>query len=545
MRYRIFVMCLCAAVSSAAAGEGEQWASDATRNMAMDVSDLPDRLGEENLLWRHELRGRMMYGQPTVAGDRIVVGGDGRLVEDDELKRLKPRGSIFCVDAVTGERLWEMPTGWGHYGVCSTPVIEGDRVYIVGSKGDMLCLDLHGLANGNDGPFTDEAAYFSMTNESETLTDLKESFGDILWMVNMREQLGVEWHDAPSGSPLLLGDHVWVTTSQSYHTNEFRYEHGILREIDRWGPNIAVFDKRTGKVLATDDIVVPATYHGQWSSLTSGVVANGERRVFWGDGYGYLRAFSAKLPQGAGAGGEPATIKQLWWCDVNPPDYRTRDGVPLPYPTWRDSRGIREGKVEICGEGPCEIISTPLFWNGRVYAILGRDYMYQLRKEGRAMGDSCLVCIDANVTLPAKRRFNPPPSVTDQAILWSTREVGRGMSSMGVADGLLYVADTAGFLNCFDALSGQKLWAHDLGTKVWASSPLIADGKVYVGSAKGDFFILRAAREKEVLWTGETKAEITTPTAVDGVLYVFSARELTAYGSRDALRRLAARRRGK
>jgi outer membrane protein assembly factor BamB len=422
-----------------------------------------------------------------------------------------------------------MPTGAGRYGICSTPVIEGDRVYIVGSTGDMLCLDLNGQADGNDGPFTDEAAYFSTTNKDEPLTALKDSWGDIIWAVSMRRDLGVEWHDAPSGSPLLLGDRIWVTTSQSYHTNEFRYEDGVLREIDRWGPNIVVFDKHTGKVLATDDIVVPATFHGQWSSLSSGVVNDGERRVFWGDGYGYLRAFSTDLPERADAEG-PATIKQLWWCDVNPPDYRLRDGVALPYPTWRDSRGIREGKTEHCARGPCEIIATPVFWDHKVYAILGRDYMYQIREDGRALGDSHLVCIDASVTLPEKRRFNPPPDVTDQAILWSTREVGRGMSSMAIDDGLLYVADTAGELHCFDARTGKKHWKHDIGSKIWASSPLVADGKVYLGTSKADFFIFRAGAEKELLYTGRTRGEITTPTAVDGALYIFSARQLNAYG---------------
>ena len=43
--------------------------------------------------------------------------------------------------------------------VCSTPVVEGDRVYFVTHSFKVMCLDVDGMANGNDGPFTDEARY--------------------------------------------------------------------------------------------------------------------------------------------------------------------------------------------------------------------------------------------------------------------------------------------------------------------------------------------------------------------------------------------------
>ena len=41
-------------------------------------------------------------------------------------------------------------------GICSTATIEDDRVYIVSNRGEVLCLDMAGMANGNDGPFVDE-----------------------------------------------------------------------------------------------------------------------------------------------------------------------------------------------------------------------------------------------------------------------------------------------------------------------------------------------------------------------------------------------------
>lgn len=37
------------------------------------------------------------------------------------------------------------------------PTVGGDRVYMVTNRNEVVCLDLHGLANGNDGPCRDEA----------------------------------------------------------------------------------------------------------------------------------------------------------------------------------------------------------------------------------------------------------------------------------------------------------------------------------------------------------------------------------------------------
>ncbi len=52
---------------------------------------------------------------------------------------------------------------WG-CGICSGPVVEGERVYVVGNRGDILCLDREGQANGNGGPFEDELAFMAITN---------------------------------------------------------------------------------------------------------------------------------------------------------------------------------------------------------------------------------------------------------------------------------------------------------------------------------------------------------------------------------------------
>ena len=51
-------------------------------------------------------------------------------------------------------------------GICSSPAVDGNRLYVVAPRGDVLCLDREGQANGNDGPFVDEKTYMGIAADS-------------------------------------------------------------------------------------------------------------------------------------------------------------------------------------------------------------------------------------------------------------------------------------------------------------------------------------------------------------------------------------------
>lgn len=60
-----------------------------------------------------------------------------------------------------------------------------------------------------------------------------------------------------------------------------------------------------------------------------------------------------------------------------------------------------------------------------------------------------------------------------------------------VTDGkTIYQVDNGAILFAFDAETGAKLWQHKLGT-IQRASTVLADGKLYVGTENGKFFILR------------------------------------------------------
>ena len=72
----------------------------------------------------------------------------------------------MAFDATDGEFLWQaahakLPAGrvndWPLQGICSTPAVEGDRVYYVSNRAEVVAADTEGFRDGeNDGPFTDE-----------------------------------------------------------------------------------------------------------------------------------------------------------------------------------------------------------------------------------------------------------------------------------------------------------------------------------------------------------------------------------------------------
>ena len=66
-----------------------------------------------------------------------------------------------------GEFLWQITheklasgrvNDWPFQGIASSPLVEGERIYYVSNRAELMCLDTEGFRddNENDGPFKDE-----------------------------------------------------------------------------------------------------------------------------------------------------------------------------------------------------------------------------------------------------------------------------------------------------------------------------------------------------------------------------------------------------
>jgi outer membrane protein assembly factor BamB len=151
--------------------------------------------------------------------------------------------------------------------------------------------------------------------------------------------------------------------------------------------------------------------------------------------------------------------------------------------------------------GPSEFVGTPVFLNNRVYVALGRD-----PEHGRGRG--ALQCIDATQT----------GDITTTGKLWTYQGLDRSLSTVSIADGLVYICDVAGRLHCLDAETGHCYWVHETKSEVWGST-LVADGKVYLPAAKG-LFVFAVGQTKKVLSQVNLGTAIyASPVAANGALY--------------------------
>jgi len=260
-------------------------------------------------------------------------------------------------------------------------------------------------------------------------------------------------------------------------------------------PSFIALNKKTGEFLGEDDAQIgPRIYHGQWSSPSTGTV-NGKRQGYFGGGDGWLYAFDP-IPV---KDGDSSWLKTIWKFDCNPPEYKVKNGKPIKYPD---------------AEGPSEVNATPAFYKNRVYVTIGQD-----PEHGEGIGR--LVCIDATKT----------GDVTKTGLIWDYRGIHRSMSTVSIDPdtGLLFVGDFSGFVHCLDAETGKLHWQHDMKAHMWGST-LVADGKVYLGDEDGDFVVMTATQEKRVLSEVNLGASVySTPVVANGVLYVGSQTHLFAF----------------
>jgi outer membrane protein assembly factor BamB len=463
-----------------------RWGGVAGPNMVSTARNLPVDPGNTTPLWEIKT-GTHQYSIPTLDRGRVFVAANDAGVER---AGCKPTGGgiVLCVEQATGKLLWRLlipryfagvipPYHFDQWncGVCSGPVVAGNRVYVVGNRGEILCLDREGQANGNDGPFRDELAYMGITQAPDA--KLEPTDGDILWTYNLITELDVILHDVCGSTLLLDGDLLYACTS-----NGIDDRHDQVPKPD--APSLIVLDKNSGRLVAKDNARIGRRLlHCNWSSPAAGRVP-GRTLIFFGGADGFLYAFA---PPSLGRGPECQTLQQVWAYDCNPPDFRQRDGRPVPYSKHNQNSP----------EGPSEIIGTPVFHEGRVYVAIGQSPIH-------GIGRGCLSCVDA---------------ATGKKV-WASELVERTTATAAIADGLLYLPDYTGNLHCFDAGTGQRYWVHPLEAKTWCASAFVADGKVYAGTEANVLWVLRAGKDLQVLARSRLKSTPITPTATDGVLYL-------------------------
>jgi outer membrane protein assembly factor BamB len=101
---------------------------------------------------------------------------------------------------------------------------------------------------------------------------------------------------------------------------------------------------------------------------------------------------------------------------------------------------------------------------------------------------------------------------------WHFRTGNAIISSPVVADGKVYIGNRAGKIYCFGAFTGEKIWEYQ--TAGWVdSSPCSYEGVVYIGSRDGKLYAIDASTPV-VKWTYSAGGMIcSSPIVYDGYIY--------------------------
>src|SRR5687767_6857817 len=414
------------------------WGGTADRNMVSNMKGIPttwDVKEKKNVKWVAQL-GSQTYGNAVVSGGMVFVGTNNEGLRDPKV--VGDKGILMAFRESDGEFMWQMVhdklaagrvNDWPFQGIASSPLVEGDRVYYVSNRAELMCVDLQGFRDKeNDGPVADE----KLKGESD---------GDVVWRMDMMEEVGTLPHNLANSSPVTFGDLIYVSTSNGQDESH-------VNVPAPKAPSIIAVNKKTGKLVWEDNSVGQNILHGQWSTPTVGKIG-GVDQVIMGQGDGWVRGYEA------------ATGKRLWEFDTNP-----KDSV------WPKTRN--------------EIISTPVIYEDRVYLANGQD-----PEHGEGVGH--MYCIDAT-----KRG-----DITQSGRVWHYDKIRRSISTPAIADGIVYQPDFSGFLHAIDAKTGAALWVHDMFAAVWGSPMATADGRLYLGDEDGDVVIMQMGREKKVLARSE------------------------------------------
>ena len=167
------------------------WGGTPDRNMVSSQKVLTswDVKTGKNVKWVAQL-GSQSYGNPVVSGGQVYVGTNNELVRDP--KAPGDKGVLMAFRESDGQFLWQQANDklasgrandWPFQGICSSPLVEGDKLYYVTNRCEIMCLDTKG-----DG-----------------------AKAKVIWKYDMMEEVGSQPHNMSNSSPVTYGDLLYVS----------------------------------------------------------------------------------------------------------------------------------------------------------------------------------------------------------------------------------------------------------------------------------------------------------------------------------------------
>ncbi len=498
-RYALALLSLAAGGALAApaappAGGYAMFGGTWSRNMVSPAKNLPAKWNVEtgeNVLWVATL-GSQSYGGPVLFKGKVYVGSNNEGKRNPKLTG--DRGNMLVFSSKDGRLLWQSAhaklsagrvNDWPLQGICSGPYVEGDRLYYVSNRAELIAADTEGFRDGeNDGPFSGE-------------TEKSETDEDVVWRLDMMGELDVFPHNLAAGNPMVVGDLLYTVTANGV-------DEGHVNIPAPAAPSFIAVNKNTGKLVWESSLPGNSILHGQWSNPVYGVV-RGRAQVIFPGGNGWVYSF------------EPLTGKLLWSFDLNPKDAKyviggagTRNYIVATPVLANDHVYLGVGQDPEHGEAPGHLYAIPAWMDGD---ITGKETWHRGGDEFHrtmstvASANGILFAADLSGFLYA---LDPETGKE----IWKHDVFAAIWGSPFVADGKVYLGDEDGDVVVLEASKTKKVLGEwNVGNAVY-TTPVAEDGVLYVASRSRLFALKEGAKSKPLAeWDKDNAAAIAPPAA--------------------------------
>ena len=165
-------------------------------------------------IWTHDYPGKIVANlyeggpnsTPTIAGGRVYTLGK--------------EGQLFCLDAKTGKPIWEKRVADAHpqFGYASSPVIEGDRLFLnIGARGMAVNLadgEVIWSSGGSKGSGYASVVPFNWRDKpalavfaDNGLACVAPESGEQAWRYPWKTK-----YDVHAADPIPIGDHIFISS---------------------------------------------------------------------------------------------------------------------------------------------------------------------------------------------------------------------------------------------------------------------------------------------------------------------------------------------
>ena len=447
-----------------------------------EAGDFDPKTGEwkkdtaQNIKWVARL-GSQSYGNPVVANGKVYCGSNNGA---GYLKRYPASidlGVMLCFNEADGKFLWQhsnekLPTGrvhdWPLQGVCAAALVEGDRVWYVTNRGEVVCLDVNGFHDDVDnGPVVNEMArlFDVMKNDDPA----KDKFADAIASLK-GGKLSPALRSEFAAAGLAVPEAVTIAADKTSFKFSFsgqpgqQHERQVVLRIE--GPRLSAY-----KILNVDDKdeadviwrlnMMTQLGISQHNMCACSVTAVGDLlfvNTSNGVDEGHINLPAPHAPSFVALNKNTGAVV---WTDNSPgsnvlhgqwssPAYAVFDGVPQVLfgggdgwvysflgdasndagkgkHLWRFDCNPKESKYVLGGRADRNhIIGTPVLYKGLVYVGVGED-----PEHGEGVGH--LWCIDprkqgdvsAELAFNIKDLKHPIPHRRIQAVVKEEGEVAR------------------------------------------------------------------------------------------------------------------------